>query len=332
MKQRLNYIDIAKGLGIILVVLSHIRNSDVVNYALSFYVTIFFFCSGYTTSYSPQGDPGMMAQFKRHAIKLLKPYVFFSILLVLISGEIYLQGLIGIVYSRYSLYPLSNPDIHHFLIYGNYPLWFLTCMIVAYLLFYVIVYNPKYRYYLVSLYLVLTIAMTQLPILLPWSIDTAFFMAIFMLAGMETRKRMPNLFQSKTIHPLVLFAIIIYVLLVPLCFDVNLSVREYGSSIAVCFVAGLTGSLMTVYAARLLENTFAGTMLQKIGQHSLTIFCIQIPFILWGKELFEHVFPQPQTQVQFIITVIFQTLFTLTAGYLLSVLLQKNERIKKIIF
>lgn len=330
MKQRLDYIDIAKGIGIILVVLSHIRNSDVVNYALAFYVPIFFFCSGYTTSI-PEGM-SMKENFARHAVKLLKPYFFFSILLLLINHQIYLQGLIGIFYSRYSLFPCGSPEIYRLLINGNYPLWFLTCMVVAYLLFYFIIYHPKYQYYLVSFYLIITVLLTYLPILLPWSIDTAFYMAIFMFVGMQTKQYCPNLFRSKRIHPMVLFAILLYFLLMPLCYDVNLSVREYGSSIGVCLLAGLTGCIMTIYISRLFEGTFCGTLLQKIGQHSLTIFCIQIPLIFWGKDIAESILCPPQSQAQFIITVIFQTIFTITCGYLLSILLHKNQRVKKLIF
>ena len=141
MEQRLNYIDIAKGIGIVLVVLSHTDYSDIMHYTLAFYVPIFFFCSGYTTSI-PRNIP-FKENFIKHAIKLLKPYLFFTIILLLIFRQFYLQGLVGIFYSRYCLYPFGSPEIYRFFINGNYPLWFLTCMVIAYYLFYLIIYHIR---------------------------------------------------------------------------------------------------------------------------------------------------------------------------------------------
>lgn len=47
--KRLEFIDIAKGIGIILVVLSHTVRADLMYYTAAFFVPIFFFCSGYTS-------------------------------------------------------------------------------------------------------------------------------------------------------------------------------------------------------------------------------------------------------------------------------------------
>jgi len=329
MTQRLNYIDIAKGIGIILVVLSHTDYSDIVHYTMAFYVPIFFFCSGYTTSIST--NISFKENFKKHAMKLLKPYLFFTIILLIIFRQFYLQGFVGIFYSRYCLYPFGSPEIYRFFINGNYPLWFLTCMTVSYFLFYLIIYHPKYQYYISVSYLAITALLNHLPILLPWSIDTAFLMALFMFIGMQMRQRLPDLF-SITVHPLIVLSVIVYVLSLPFCDDINLSVREYGSSLITFTIAGISGCLITIYIARLIEQCPLCVIFQQIGRHSLTIFCIEIPFILTGRTIVESLFiDYSANQTNLISTAIIEATIALSGGYLLSVLLQRNDHIRKFI-
>jgi fucose 4-O-acetylase-like acetyltransferase len=330
MEQRLNHIDIAKGIGIILVVFSHTDYSDIVHYTLAFYVPIFFFCSGYTTSIPT--NTSFKENFIKHAIKLLKPYLFFTIILLLLFRQFYLQGLVGIFYSRYCLYPFGSPDIYRFFINGNYPLWFLTCMTIAFFLFYLIIYQPKYQYYIGVSYLAISVLLSYLPILLPWSIDTAFLMALFMYIGMQMRQRLPDLFSVK-IHPLIILSAIIYILSIPFCSNINLSVREYGSSLITFTIAGISGCLITIYIARLIEQCPLRVIFQQIGKHSLTIFCIEIPFILLGRAIADYLFiDYSANQTTQIATAIIETIIALSGGYLLSVLLQENEHIRKLIF
>lgn len=58
-EQRLDYVDIAKGIGIVLVVISHSACPEMMFYATYFFVPIFFFCSGYTSSLAGDGDWGV---------------------------------------------------------------------------------------------------------------------------------------------------------------------------------------------------------------------------------------------------------------------------------
>ena len=46
-KKRLNYLDYAKGIGILLVVLGHIYNNSVKLWIYSFHMPLFFIISGY---------------------------------------------------------------------------------------------------------------------------------------------------------------------------------------------------------------------------------------------------------------------------------------------
>lgn len=328
MKQRFDYIDIAKGLGIILVILTHTVYPELMYYTSAFFVPVFFFCAGYTSS-KKNGE--LKEIFFRHAIKLLKPYLFFNILLILYFHDFSLRAIFGVFYSRYCLYPFgTEPDICHFFIVGNYPMWFLTCMVIAYLLYYLIIYHPQHRYYIISIYLIITAIMEFLPILLPWSIDTAFLMAIVMYAGTLFRQHFPKGFNNRVPSPIVLLAIVIYLLLLPLCYDINLSVRMYGPSMIAYLCAAITGSLLLIALSRFLQGSFVGNGLQHIGRHSLTIFCIEIPFLLIGEKLAYQISAPPNLHLSTI--AIIQLFIAIIGGYLLSLLLHQNIHIKKLIF
>lgn len=330
MKERLDFIDVAKGLGIILVVLSHTEQPNLMYYTSPFFVPIFFFCSGYTSS---KKEISIKQCFGRQAVKLLKPYLIFSILLVLYFHDLSLRAIFGIFYSRYCLYPFgTGVDICHFMIVGNYPMWFLTCMVIAYLLYDLLIYYPRYQYFLVGLYLVIAAGASFLPILLPWSLDTAPLMAVIMFSGTLVRKHFPDIFKSKKTHRLVILSFVLYLLLLPFCNDINISVRMYGFNIITYLLAAITGCITLTYLSRLLQGTIVAKGLQHIGIHSLTIFCIEIPFILNGKDISNLILPEMPFIQATVITSFIQLMSAVVGGYLLSILLHKNEYIQELVF
>lgn len=329
MKKHLDYIDIAKGLGIILVVLSHTEHSELIYYTSAFFVPIFFFCSGYTTS--PK-IISLSTCFGRQAIKLLKPYLFFNLLLLLYFYDFSLRAIFGIFYSRYCLYPFGTAsDICHFMIVGNYPMWFLTCMVIAYLLYDLLIYYPRYQYWIIGTYLVVTVGATYLPILLPWSLDTAPLMAVIMYGGTLFRKYYLDIFNNRKPHTIIILSFGLYLLLLPFCHDINISVRMYGFNMMTYTLAALTGCIILIWLSRLLQGTIVGKGLQQIGIHSIIIFSIEIPFILFGKQLSDYILPDmPSLQVA-VITSFIQLSIALVGGYLLSVILHKKY-IQKFVF
>ena len=330
MSQRLDYIDIAKGFGIILVVLSHTEHSELMYYTSAFFVPVFFFCSGYT---SHKKDISLGTCLRKQATKLLKPYIFFSILLLLYFHDFSFRAIFGIFYSRYCLYPFdTEPDICRFMIIGNYPMWFLTCMVIAYLLYDLLIYYPKYQYRLIFLYMTITFSASFFPFLLPWSLDTAPLMTVIMYSGTLVRKHFPDIFKNKNKFCLVILSFVLYLLLLPFCNDINISVRMYGSNIITYLLAALTGCITLIFLSQRLQGTIVGKRLQHIGIHSLTIFCIEIPFILFGMQISGFILPflsLPQTSV---ITSIIQLIIALIGGYFFSILLHKNEHIRELIY
>lgn len=73
--KRFDYIDIVKGIGIILVICSHSMYSDLMYVAGSCFIPLFYVASGYVTS---------KVDLKRKAKRLLIPYIFFNAVILVL--------------------------------------------------------------------------------------------------------------------------------------------------------------------------------------------------------------------------------------------------------
>ena len=80
---RLNYLDVAKGIGILLVVLGHhLSGFDLLTtWIYSFHMPIFFIISGWLYSHKRPGD-NIRAFAAKKSRSLLYPYVVFSVLVL----------------------------------------------------------------------------------------------------------------------------------------------------------------------------------------------------------------------------------------------------------
>jgi len=304
---RKKFIDILKGMGILLVVSGHIYG-PLMSWALPCYVPLFFVASGYCTNKT--------VKIKGKFQKLIIPYFIFSFILLVLSGHpIDIKDILGILYSRWCLYPLRCDNNIFLLRFGNGPLWFLTSMFVAYIFFMIIQQSNK-RIWILTLYFTLTYILSFLPILLPWSIDTAFLMAIFIYCGTQIREK--NLLQ-KINRKCFLVIILLYILLMIFWGNINLSVRIYGRSLIILLVSAIIGSLILMKISQILENCHIGKKLELIGKHSLSIFCLHIPFINIWKDLtiIEH------TNIPPTIDGILCVIFVISVTYPLSLLLDK---------
>lgn len=321
MKERLDYVDIAKGIGLILVVCSHSDAFGLMWYMMDMCIPIFFFCSGYTYKTKGTFKEAMTKKLR----KLLVPYLFFNLVMFCVFCHFSFRELVGILYSRYSLYPLDVTPNVKFFTSGNYPMWYLTSMIVSYFLFYFLVYYEKYKHILMLVYALLILCFMNSPILLPWSIDTAPLTAMLIYVGMKIRKHgfiTMNFYQ-------VLILVLLYIGLRSVGGELNISVREYGTSVAIYFLLAIIAPFVILWVSRYLEGTFVGKCLLTLGMHSLTIFCIEIAFIVLAKDIFRLLFPGVELGYM---AGIFEIVLTLLGGLLVSILFHKSKFLSRIVY
>lgn len=270
-KSRLEFVDIAKGIGIMIVCLAHSGAEDVViSWIGGFIVPLFFILSGYM--YKDKGIPVGKDLYNKGK-KLLKPYLFFSVVLLLIYKRFAWNDIVGVFYSRYCLYTYHAPDNIFFMKATNSPMWFLTAMFATFPLFYIIMKNEKYIKWIILSYLLITWGCTFLPILLPWSLDVAFIMAIFMYIGVLFRRQENLLNKPSYIYWLIIAA---FLILCKVNGEPNPSVRELGNSLLLYMITGVLGSISMMWICKHLEGKPLSGLLADIGRHTLVIFCLQI--------------------------------------------------------
>ncbi len=235
---RKSWLDSAKGIGIILAVFSHCYGLMGNGYYLiAGYMPMFFVLSGYLM----KSDIPVSLEIRKRAESLLYPYVVYSTALILASMVYQLlrgsfsmmevgKGFLGMLFSRFCLFPLGRERNIFFLSSGNAPMWFLTALFLASVLtrFYLRADQNRKKYIIIG-YCFATYFLAELPFLLPWSLDTAFIASIFMLLGFwlkrngfETIEKRKLCFSMAILFPVYMFA-------TRYNGEINMSVRVYGS-------------------------------------------------------------------------------------------------------
>ncbi len=331
-KHRIELIDIAKAITIILVILGHTTgNLDTPMYRrliYSFHMPLFFFLSGMSTKPRALKSIGEWKSFiRKDILALLVPYVFFAF-----------------IYA-----PFTFDNVPRFL-YGSWQmlgeagtltsLWFLTSLFVARMYCQIIVNlvektkvkNTK------NILGLLAIPMFAVGFLLPemangypWGLDTSFVAAGFILLGISLRERVLYFAQSKA-WVLVLFTVCSAAILAAgtLMRGDNLDLvlmckNDYGN-LFWFMVNAVSGSAMVLGVSMLIfrvsregKRPFSTMAITYIGQHTMGIYLLhknlQLDLIIpWIKTWLEG----PQLLVACIATCI-----SLVAALLLCAVIER---------
>ena len=313
-KERLDYIDILKGIGILLVIFSHsgAENETTMMYIGGVFIPLFFVVSGYTYK---NRETTFFSLLERRFHRLIVPYLFFSVLLLLLYKRFSLTDVLGVFYSRYCLYPYYSADNVFLMGGGNPPLWFLTSMLTAFLPFYLLIKYPSKTGWMLCAFALYTWGCQFLPILLPWSLDTACLLAFFMYIGVLIRKY-DRLLST---HDLVYFlALLCFIVLCNFNGVLNVSVREYGHSFLLYLATGMLGTFFLLWLSRFIEGNILGKGLAKIGRHSLVIFCLQMFLLRICHQLFHSMLHLPTEGILFFAVTLVKVLIVAIMGIYIS--------------
>lgn len=181
--RRIDWIDVAKGLGIILVVIGHVNLPLLKDWVYRFHMPMFFMLSGMV--YRPAADMSFVAKRIR---SLLIPYASFLALLIVIDSGMDLM-------SHARVRDLMVHDYHRVLhgVFGGRHLiaefgvmWFVTCLFIS-----IVAYNMLRRRFADPLSPILVVAMTCLfflsflvaPLSLPWNLALSPSAIVFLWLG-----------------------------------------------------------------------------------------------------------------------------------------------------
>jgi acyltransferase len=131
-KNRLNYIDYAKGIAIVLVVFGHILADDspVKTWIYSFHMPLFFIVTGMLLAYKPKwSERRLVNNIRIKAVQLIYPYLTFSALAILWVVVYQLAFQTG------SFRNVSRIIIDTLVLDGYRTLWFLPALFIAEILY-----------------------------------------------------------------------------------------------------------------------------------------------------------------------------------------------------
>lgn len=280
--ERIEWIDEAKGIGIVLVMLGHCYlHWKFCFWFYAFHMPLFFTLSGYTFS----GKGKFEDYLKKKVRTLLVPYIFFVIITMCCNGALAVtHGNEYHVFETLKLYIVQN----------RYTLlWFIPCLFLANLLMYVLQsfrYKRKTnRFWLIVGCigaLVFGIYRVIIGKDLPWNADLAILAMAFMSLGKWCREQ--KIIEKVRLMRYSLAICIIITFCVSavnyIYFDrVDLYDDAFGNPI-LFMTAALTGTLAVVLISMMTDNR----ILIELGKNSLIYYglhriIIDLMFVVYGK-------------------------------------------------
>lgn len=284
--KRIEWIDSLKGIGIIMVVLGHSGIPENINkYILSFHMPLFFFISGYLSNYSKYK---FIVFVKKKINTLLKPYFIFSIISYIMwilmekpftnSNVNILKPLIGILYST---------NVNDYMIF-NGPLWFLTCLFIVEIIFFIIhnLLKSKIKiiFILAIMYFISEFFIINRSVVLPWSIEISLTAIIFFGIGFILKNNLKFDLINKN---KIIFILLISIILNRYSVENNSNIYMYNNIYGDYFtfyIGALSGINICIIIANILKKS---QLLKFYGENSIIILATHIKLILILRGLTE---------------------------------------------
>lgn len=291
-KSRITYIDILRGLAIILVVIGHIPytffNADVHKIIYSFHMPLFFFVSGLTMALSDYKKTTLGPLLKKRFCRVYLPFLLWAVLLALPS--ITLQTIPQILYGTHeSIREVSLSS-----------LWFLPVLFLSTVALDCVLYRLKNKtkllYFVVPLLLLLTFAIHRCTFFtnndVIFGLDIVPMALLFILLGYLFQKNKDSL--SLKVPSIVL-------LLFVLCFGfavyyfgmhngvsyVLMAEGRYGN-IILFLLSAMCGIACCLLISILIDRHFGfiSKILQKVGRNTFVLFVLQRYTLALTDQLF----------------------------------------------
>ena len=271
--QRIDYIDISKGIGIILVCIGHFNihteDSDFFNLYLwiySFHMPFFFFVSGMLFG---KMKLDIITFLRRKIVSLLIPYFIFSTY-------------------NWLLLDLFHFGIPKFLLngWGSYPLWFIPVLFLVELFHHFIIRGKPWQSILsIVLLAIIFVWKTHYNEGLPYSVDKVPWFYFCFLTGFLIKPLVSKISRTKDermkILPIILFTIhilLLFVVIIP--YNPNYRLQDDDPfSYIFRYVIGMIGTMSLITLSIQMEH-LSLELLKWIGRNTMVILCVHLPYFM----------------------------------------------------
>lgn len=287
---RKSWIDIARGIGLLLVLYGHVLGSDETRFFIySFHIPLFFFLSGMVFK------EAHTLSFSRFIIKnakqILIPYILFAFLTYIYWLRIIEPTEQHNILSDIQGIFLANGDFPH--LEFNAPLWFLPCFFVTKVLygFYLRLFNNKTMYIPLILSGITGYLFGRLlpDTQLPFSLEIAFTTVVFFGLGHQLRQH--NTGRKVLQHKPLLLSIGLITLTYVLAFlNFTLSERQVDTrinqfnNIFLYYSASFSGIFSVIACSYGLRKN---ALLEFIGKKTMVLFVWHYPLYMTISKIIE---------------------------------------------
>lgn len=277
---KIRWITVCRGISICLVVLGH-TFIDFGHVIFGFHMPLFFFLSG--TVFRVKEKDTFLSVLKVHCKRLLIPYTYFSVISIIISTLVFRTSY---VFKEVVLEFITG--IRNRIMY-NLVLWFLPCLFIVTMLFYIL-----HRIIKKPIILIITVGIlsyigfqTLNSPFLPMSSDSACYYLLFFSLGYLMKNKPPQKAQSlqQLLGELSLATVIIFMIR-PEFYQfveskINGGIQNYLFSI----VFAMIGIFACWRLAILVQKS---TYLYELGENSLLIFSFHIYLLSFIPYIFQY--------------------------------------------
>lgn len=268
-----NRIDCIKGFGILLVILGHtLEHDDIVRKIIySFHMPLFFIVSGYVYNKKKYDEYKIKEFFYKKFKVYIMPYLYLGIINLILfqiikpilnnnyslSNYFYeiLKKIIGIIYSIGDTTWMPNCS----------PIWFLTCLFSAEIIFFIIMkYSKSEKKHIILIGIIGLVTSYLFNIRLPWNVDVAFTAVVFIYIGyiIKNRINIKNIEIKKCILIFVLF-----VISVKYNGNVSFSTNKY-SNIIYMYIGAISASILIF---KLFWKFKSNIFLERFGKNTIIV-------------------------------------------------------------
>lgn len=287
--KRMRFIDIARAIAMILIVLGHtiVHNGNIYWFyklLYSFHVILFFMISGYVYTNSSEEN---ISFIKKKFSSLMIPYFIFGILF-LIPYFIFGTEVSKNINATSNINLLSSIKE---IIYGvgyqgnlkqNISLWFLPALFTSEVIYKLIdsikIFKKQNSYLKILILLIVSYFSTKLNIVFPWGINSALTLLVFFQLGNTLKEKNILCKIKQNISLKILLLVVTIISLVIYQWNITISCVDYKyGNYGIFLIVSIALSVLILFLSYKKANS---KVLELIGKNTLSILIFHKLFIL----------------------------------------------------
>ena len=294
-KQREEWIDYLRGIGIVLMVTGHASIWRPLNkWILGFHMPLFFILSGFLFNRQKWSERGFgkfaAARFRNYVI----PYFLWCAICFVINLPLFY---IDYRHSNILLAAIKNlgwiaTSIRVdgvFLPLNCIALWFLTCLFLSQLAFYLLVNcKPLWQCVLVAVFIAISYVLNYFnaPVL-PWHLDVALIGSVFMLIGYYIKEK--QLLDKISIIIVPVLMIIIASVIIMWNDKIDMVFRQYGKDLLIFMVQATSMCCALMWICRSLHTLYLKNLFCTFGRYSIIVMALNVATNLYARRVYNYV-------------------------------------------